>query len=200
MRAFRERGTSLVELLVSMLLLGLFTGVLYQFCRAMLRGVRVLEVASEAQEAARIGMELMVRDLRGAGFSPHRTIAAGVGAARRDAVAMVSDLNGDGDTDDRNEAVAYALDHAQHALTRTMGDAPPQPMLADIAPDGLEFTYIGEDGVAIPLVDGAVDAADRPRIRRVDITLSIQIPHPDPAYAVPIRCRQIGSAWLRNGP
>ena len=200
MRTRRARGTSLVELLVSVLFLGLFTGVLHQFCRTMLRGVRVLEVACEAQEAARIGMELMVRDLRGAGFSPRRTIAAGVRAAQRDAVEIVSDLNGDGDTDDRNEVIAYALNHAQHTLTRTMGNAAPQPMLADVAPDGLQFTYFGEDGARIALVDGAVGAADRTRIRRVDVALSIETPHPDPAYAGPIRSRQTGSAWLRNGP
>src|SRR5262245_27231180 len=72
-RVRRRRGVAgftLVELLVGIGLLALFALVMQQFCRTVLRGVRVLEVASEAQEAARLAAQLIVADLRESGYSP----------------------------------------------------------------------------------------------------------------------------------
>ncbi len=192
-------GASLVELLISVMFLGLFAIMLHQFCRTMLHGVRVLEVASEAQEAARIGIQLIVRDLRGAGFSPGGSLPNGVSQAGPDAIEIVRDLNGDGDTNDSNEMVAYSLNEEKHALMRRMGQASPQPMLNDVATDGLQFAYRSGDGAVISAGSSALDAGERARIRRIDVRLAIDAPHPDPAYRSPIRAVQTASVCLRNG-
>ena len=119
----------------------------------MLRGVRVLEAASEAQEAARLGVQLIVADAREAGFSPSRRArptACAAPAPERCRIAR--DLNGDGDVDDANERVAYQYAADRRCLLRAQGDAPPQPLLDDLDDDGLAFSYLGADGA--PLAGG----------------------------------------------
>jgi type II secretory pathway component PulJ len=191
-------GSTLVELLVSIVFLALLTATVQQFARAMLRGVRVLEAASEAQEAARLGVGLIVGDLRDAGYSPHGDLGNGLRRAEVDAIALARDLNGDGDTDDGNERVAYLYARERRTLQRAMGDAPPQPLLGDLALDGLRFTYFSAEGPVTPAA-GGLDAGQRALIRRVTAHLAIAIPHPDPSFTIPLRTEQTGVVWLRNG-
>lgn len=193
-----RRGFSLVELLVAICFLGLFTITVQQFARTMLRGVRVLEVASEAQEAARLGVQLVVADLREAGYSPTAALGNGVRRAAPEAVELVRDLNGDGDTDDSNERVGYQYAADRRALLRSQGAAAPQPLLNDVPAEGVLFTYLGGDGT--PLSGASeLDDAQRARVRRVGVRLRLEIRHPDPAYARPIRAEQQAVASLRNG-
>ena len=191
-------GFSLVELLVGLAFVGLFGVVVHQFCAALLRGVRGLEVASEAQEAARIGVQLIVADAREAGFSPSGPLPDGIRRAGPTVLAIARDLDGDGDVEDANERVSYQYAFDRHALLRAQGDAPPQPLLGDLAEDGLTFTYLAADGALLPTSDGELDAAQRARIRRVAVRLAIAIRHPDPAFTAPLRAEQDATATLRN--
>src|SRR5262249_14465839 len=116
-----ERGASLGEVLVSIVFLGLLAADTQQFSGALLRGVRVLETASEVQEAARIGVALVVHDLRGAGYDGDGSLGNGLRLADADAVEIAADLNGDGDTDDSQEVVGYRFDRDRQTLMRVMG-------------------------------------------------------------------------------
>jgi len=194
-----SRGFSLLELLVSMALIAGFALAVHQTCTVLLRGVRVLEAASEAQEAARIGVQLIVADAREAGFSPSGPLRDGVRRAGPDVFAMARDLNDDGDVDDSSERVTYLYAPDRRALLRAQGDAPPQPLLADLDDDGLAFTYVGNDGV--PLAAGTeLDAAARAQIRAVAVRLAIAVPNPDPSMTRPLRVEQTATATLRNVP
>jgi prepilin-type N-terminal cleavage/methylation domain-containing protein len=192
------RGFTLVELLVGLLVCALFLTGVHQFARAMLRGVRVLEAAAEAQEAARLGVQLIVGDLRDAGFSPTGALGNGVRRAAPGAVAVVRDLNGDGDSDDSNEAVAYEHAADRRCLLRAPGGAPPQPLLNDVPDGGLRLAYLGADGAPLASA-GELDEAARTRVRRVVVQLTIEIPHPDPAARRPLRVEQEATVVLRNG-
>ncbi len=194
-----ERGASLVELMVGIAFLGWFAVAMGQFSRAILRGTRVLEVASEAQEAARMGVQLIERDVRDAGYRPDGEPLSGVRRAEVGAIEIARDLDGDGDTDDANEVVGYRLDADRRMLLRNLGDAPPQPMLADLAPDGLRFTYFDAAGAILAPGPAGLDDAARVRVRRVDVLLVVEIPHPDPSSRGPLRRTQTASIWLRNG-
>ncbi|MBX3023467.1 prepilin-type N-terminal cleavage/methylation domain-containing protein [bacterium] len=191
------RGFTLIELLLGIVACTLFATGVHQFSRAMLRGVRVLEAAAEAQEAARLGAQLIAGDLRDAGFSPDGRLGNGLRRAAPDAVALVRDLNGDGDSDDANEAVAYTYDRGRRCLLRAPGGASPQPLLNDIAADGVRFAFVAADGVA--LAGGELDAAARARVRRVVVRVAVEIANPDPAARQPLRAEQETTVVLRNG-
>jgi hypothetical protein len=191
-------GFSFVEVLVGMVFLALFALLVHQFCTALLRGVRVLEVASEAQETARLGVQLIVADAREAGFAPGGPLADGIRRASRTALAIARDLNGDGDVNDAQERVSYEYLPDRRALLRAQGDAPAQPLLDGLDDDGLELTYLSGDGMPLDPGSGELDAGQRARIRRIALHLRIALPSPDPASAVPLRAEQRATATLRN--
>jgi hypothetical protein len=188
----------MIELLVSLTLTMAFAAVLHTFSRTLLRGAGVLEGASECQEAARIGVQLVTRDLRGAGFHARGGTIEAIRFARVDSVGISMDLNGDGDVSDSNEKIAYGVDAAKRTLTRTLGDGSPQPMLNDLASNGLRFSYFDDSGRPLPADDGGLGEADRASVRRIDVTLRIETANPDPAYATSFRQEQTGTVWLRN--
>ncbi len=192
-----QRGFTLVELLAGVVAFALFAAGVQQFTRTMLRGVRVLEAAAEAQETARLGVQLIAGDLRDAGFSPTGALGNGLRRAAPDAVALVRDLNGDGDSDDANEAVAYQYAADRRCLLRAPGSAPPQPLLNDVPAGGLRLTFLGSDGA--PLAAGELDAAARALVRRVVVRFAVEVPNPNPADARPLRVEQQATVVLRNG-
>lgn len=192
------RGFTLIELLVGMVVCGLFALGVHQFARSMLRGVRVLEAAAEAQEAARLGVQLIAGDLRDAGFSPAGALGNGLRRAAPDRVALVRDLNGDGDSTDSGEAVAYDYDADRRCLRRAPGSAPPQPLLDDVPEDGLRLAFLGAEGVPLATT-GDLDAATLARVRAVVVRLAVEIPNPDPAAFRPLRVEETTTVALRNG-
>jgi type II secretory pathway component PulJ len=194
------RGASLVELLVGMLLLALFALAVHQFCSSMRRGVAVLEAASEAQATARLGVQLIVADVREVGFSPAGPLGDGLRQAGPTALAIARDLNRDGDVDDANERVTYQYIRSRHVLSRALGDAAAQPLLDDLDDDGLLFTYLAADGSVLSSDAGQLDAAARTRVRRVAIRLAVAVPNPDPAIRQPLRAVETATATLRNVP
>jgi hypothetical protein len=190
----------LVELLVGLAFVSVFGLIVHQFCGAMLRGVRVLEAASEAQEAARLGVQLVVADAREAGFTPAGPLPDGVRRAGSHVFAIARDLDGDGDVADANERVAYSYVSDRRAMLRAQGDAPPQPLLDHLDEDGLAFSYLAADGTPLPTSAGELDAAQRALIRRVAVRLAIAVKNPDPAATMPLRAEQAATAVLRNAP
>ena len=191
-------GAALVEVLVALLFLGLIATDLQQFARTMLRGVRGLEAATEAQEAARIATELIVRDLRNAGYGADGALANGIRIAAADTVEVGADLNGDGDTDDAQEVIGYRLGPDRRTLMRVMAGVP-QPLLTDLGLDGLRFAYHAADGSLLSGPGATLDSNTRRRVRRIDVVVAVEIPHPDPSFVTPIRSTQTATVCLRNG-
>jgi prepilin-type N-terminal cleavage/methylation domain-containing protein len=194
----RSKGMSLIEVLVSLLILGVLAGGLHQFYLAVVRSVALLTTASQAEETVRIGIEIIQRDLRSAGFSPTGALRARVLYAAANAVGIARDLNGDGDTGDANERVAYSFDQDGRRLMRRMGDAPAQPMLNDLANNGLAFAYVAEGGEELQPGDSGLGDEERESIHRVDIVLAVELPNPGPQASEPIRARQTATVSLRN--
>lgn len=192
-------GFSLLELLVSLTLTMAFAAVLLTFSSTLLHGAGVLEIASESQEAARIGVQLVTRDLRGAGFHARGGSVEAIRFAGAEAVGISLDLNGDGDVLDANEKIAYGFDAEKRSLMRTLGDGSPQPMLNDLAADGLHLSYYDASGHPLPVEEAGLAEEERARVRRIDVTIRIELPNPDPASSTPIRSEQRGTIWLRNG-
>lgn len=191
-------GFSLVELLVGMAFLALFTAMVQTTCTALLRGVRVLEVASEAQETARLGVQLILADAREAGFAPGGPLHDGIRRAGHTILGIARDLNGDGDVDDAQEQVTYSYAPDRRALLRAQGDAAPQPLIDGLDDDGLVLTYVDAQGTPLDPGTAELDAGQRARIRRIGVRVRIALPSPEPASRVPLRVEEGATATLRN--
>jgi hypothetical protein len=143
-------------------------------------------------------VDLMRREVRMAGFGGGGRPIAGIRTARRDALAVASDVNGDADTDDPNELVAYAYDAARAQLVRGTGGAPPQPFVSDVPPGGVEFRYFAADGAELPPV-ASPDATQSAAIRRVDVCVRVERRNPNPGASRPLRS-VIRAAICRRNP
>jgi type IV pilus assembly protein PilW len=169
-----QRGFTLAELLVAMAAMGfILTGSL----TLMISGNQTYATGSnqiEAQQAARVGLERMVREIRGAGYNPtglscpptnNCPIVGSPGFGSPDATGLriQSDLNGDGAFAGAGEAIAYTKNGTTLQRQDLAVDATPQTIIAGV--QALTFTYLNESGAA----------ASQPRdIRSVHISLTAE--------------------------
>lgn len=189
-------GASLMELLTSMLFLSLVSALSYSFARAALMSARVQEAKSEVQEVTALAVDVLVRDVRMAGFSGAAVPLVGLRAAGRERIEVASDLNGDGDLADSNELIAYSYDAPGRQLMRATGGTSPQPLVRNVS--GLTFGFFDANGTEIlPLAD-SLTAEQRGRVRRVDVQLSAELPNPEPLANRPLTSMVTASLQLRN--
>ncbi|HEX7407433.1 MAG TPA: hypothetical protein VF515_07245 [Candidatus Binatia bacterium] len=193
-----QRGTSLVELLTSMVCVSLLMAMSYGFaCNAFL-SARVQEGKSDAQEVTLMAIDLLTREVRMAGFSAAGKPVIGVRVAAAEYVEVASDFDGDGDSDEANELIAYSYNDNKHQLVRATGGASPQPLVPNVPPGGLRFSYFDASGAEIPVSAGTLPLEQRRRIRRVDVVLRTQSADADPAGALPSISTVSSSICLRN--
>lgn len=193
-----QHGTSLVELLVSTVFVSVLTAISYSFARGALMSARLQEVKSEAQQVTVMALDMLARDLRMAGFSAAGKPLVGLRAATQDRVEVACDLNGDGDTADSNEVIAYGYSEDKHQVTRATGGGSPQPLVRNVPSGGLRFSYFDAGGVQLAAEGGGATAEECRRIHRIDVLLSVQLANPDPNVAAPLTSTVSSSVSLRN--
>lgn len=198
-RTRHTRGGSLPEMMVSLLFMGFVAGTMHQFSTAMINGICALERVSNAQEDVWTGIQFIQRDLRGARYSPAGTFAGGLRRAKPASVQVASDLDGDGDTDEPNELVAYSVNETTHTLMRALGNSPPQPVINHVAANGLLLAYYDSAGARFDVPDTGLTATDRARVRRIDVRLTVEVPGPDLRAGGPLLRTGRTSICLRNG-
>jgi len=146
-----QSGTTLIEVLVTTLLSAVLATMGVALCRSMVHAVHDHERSSSAQQAAATVLDLMIRDIQTAGRAASPGAVSRLRLATTTRLQLASDRNADGDTDDANERITYALNDSRGMLTRSSGDGSPQPLLRGVAPGGLRFRYVGNGGpVAAP--------------------------------------------------
>jgi type II secretory pathway pseudopilin PulG len=133
----------MIELMVA------FVVVAIMMIGAMTLFVAQTRVAREQNEGAlatqntRAGIDLLVRELRNAGYDPRGAAAAGLTRLETDSLGWTADLNGDGDaTDfgpDGDENVLYYFDAGARALIREANGVA-GPVTNGL--DSLRFTYL----------------------------------------------------------
>lgn len=197
-RAASQRGMSVVELLLSTVFVSILMAISYTFARAALMTSRVQAIKSDAQEATVMALDIMAHELRMAGFSAAGASLPPLRTAAPDRVDVVCDLNGDGDTTDSNERVAYSYDDAAHELKRATGGASPQPFVRNVAPMGFHLSYFDTGGSEIPAAATGMTAAELLRVHRIDVALQVEFTNPDPNVAAPLRSALTSSICLRN--
>lgn len=169
--AVGSRGTSLIEVVVTIALSALLATMGVSFSRIMFLDLRRHETASSAQQAAATALDLMVRDIQMAGCAASLSGRTSLRQALPNRIQLGSDLNVDGDIDDANERVTYALNNDKATITRASGGGSAQPLLREVAADGLRFSYDGSAGSM------AAPGSDETALRNItavgiDVTLS----------------------------
>ena len=193
-----QRGTTLVEVLTSSLFVSILVTMSLSFTRATLRSWRIQEAKSEAQEVTVMALDVMARDLRGAGFSAVAAPVMGVRSAGHDHIVVAADLNGDGDTADANEVIGYAYDAVKGELTRATGGASPQPFVLHVPPGGVQFSFFDATGNPLSTAARDLSAAECHRVHRIDMMLRVDIPNPNPDDATPLSSTVSSTVCLRN--
>ncbi len=115
-------------------------------------------------------MEMVTREVRMAGYNPARTSFDGI-TYDPTQVQIRADLNGDGDTSDTNETIAYVYNPATQQLMRET-DGSSQPIADHIQ----AFTFDYVDGAGTSTTTTA-------NIRQIRITITARTATPDPRSA-----------------
>lgn len=185
-RCHKEKGLTLIELLVAVALSGIVISAIYSVYISQQRSYNIQEQMAEMQQNVRVAMDTMVRDIRMAGCDPTGGAGARILLAETNTIQFTSDLNGDGDLiyvdknnkirNDPNENITYSLydstdaDTLDDDLGRDTGGGN-QPVAENIS--SLICEYLDEDGEV---------TADLNQIRGVRISLTARTDKPDPNY------------------
>lgn len=187
-----DAGFSMIEVLLVLGAIAIVFGAIYAGFERLNRSYTAENVKAGTQQSVRIGVEMMVQDIRLAGLDPLSAAGAGIVTATPTAFRFTADLPPfDGDTADPFEEITYELSgtdlrQANHNVSPT-----PEVLLENVA--DLNFTYFDADGNLIPEVELAARRLD---IRTVGIALTInrsagrhQVV--SRSYSTQVRCRNL---------
>jgi type IV pilus assembly protein PilW len=187
----RSAGFTLIEVLMCIAIFSILFGTIYQTFDTFNRSYTSENVKAGVQQKSRLGIDLMVRDIRLAGLDPLGTSAAGFNAANTNSTSIQfsADLNYDGDLDDPFEDIIYAVNGNLLQQTSDLGSGPLTATLLDNV-TALSFTYLDQADNLLP-EPVAVD-----QIRTVLISLTLQRPAGrkgtvSRTYTTRVRCRNL---------
>ncbi len=167
-----EKGLSLVELVVTVVVLGIVLAVVNQIFFSTTRLYGNTSVRAGQQMSARAGLSVMMTELRTAGCDPSIPPAGiqGVLSAASDTVHVQADLTGDGaiQTAEPSEDITYFYDPGLMAVMRDPGTGP-EVMIPDVT--ACAFTYFDVNNQ--PLV-APLNPADRDRVRSIGINITTE--------------------------
>jgi type IV pilus assembly protein PilW len=174
---FRDpnRGFTIVELLIAMVVALLALGAMYSTFLTQHRSYVVQEETSAMHQNLRIALYYMQREIRMAGCDPSGNADARIITANASSITFTEDVRGDfdgsdsdGDTDDANEKITYGL--KANSLVKNTGGGN-QLVVRNI--DALDFVYL--DGSSPPnmlnLEGGSVPEKDLYKIKSVEVTM-----------------------------
>ena len=181
-----NRGFTLVELLVVMALGLVLLGAVLKTLVSQNRTNAVQQEVAYAQQNVRAAMDLMVRDIRNAGYDPLDNGFDPIEQATSNLIQIRTDYRGDndlpgnnppydppdGDFGDAHEDVTYTV-NASNQLTRN-GDR-----IVDFV-NGIQFGYVLVDGTMLDPPGAPLTADQRTDLRAVIIGLSVRTENRDP--------------------
>ena len=181
-------GFTLLELLVSVALSLLIVAAVAGFSRAESRMVDRESRHLRLREANRRVLEMIVREVRGAGFAPvagsFDGALDGLAVATRDRIEIRSDLHGvttgdlpDGILDaDSDERIGFFVSATRGTVSESVGrQTLPLTVDSTVSAGGLVFHYLGACGDEIlPVAGTDLSADERARVRSITVGLTIK--------------------------
>jgi len=194
-RGLSHAGFSMIELLIVIGILGILFTFIYKGFERLNRYYTAENVKASTQQSARIGIEMMVQDIRLAGLNPLGTAGAGIVSASPTRFQFTTDANFDGvvNAADPFEDITYGLNlnGACSTCLQQTNHLGTETLLGDV--NTLALTYFDDTGTAIPAADLATRRAE---IRTVGITLTVNRPAGrdgtvSRTYTTQVRCRNL---------
>jgi len=145
-----QAGHSLVEVLVAMAIMALLMAATLSLLQSGLAAWGWGSGRVEAQQAIRVALERMTRELREAGYDPTSAGIEAVVVAEATRIVFQRDLNGNGLIDPTHERVTYLLRAGETTLRRDAGGGA-QPIAEGVR--RFVLLYLDKDGD--PTVDPA---------------------------------------------
>jgi type IV pilus assembly protein PilW len=169
----RERGFTLVELLIAMALAGIVLGALGSSFISQQKAYDVQEQISEMVQTTRAAMDMMTREVKMAGYDPSPTSPGVVGIPYNASQLQIrADLNGNEDTGDDSEDITYTYDATNDQIDRNTGGGD-QPFAENI--EVFTFDYLDGSG------NTTTTTAD---IRQIRLTITARTTKADPDYGI----------------
>ncbi len=200
-----QYGFSLIEMMITLAVGSLVTAGLYGSFVQQQKVYTLQNQIVDMQQNARLGMDLMVGELRMAGFNPTGEAEVGFQVGEdsditgahsiRFALDLTDNPDGrgectgppDGDSEDCNENITYRLYDSRRDfdfdLGRKSGDGRITPVIENVT--GLDFCYFLASAPNGPCVANPTPA-EFTDIRFVQVTLTTQTAAPDPHYHHPL--------------
>ena len=117
-------GFTLIELVVAMFIAGIASIAIFTAFKSQQKSYLVQDQVAEMQQNVRAAMDIMVREIRMAGYDPrrssHATITDNSTSAR---IQVTMDINEDGDCDDENENITHGFSNENDADADGIADA-----------------------------------------------------------------------------
>lgn len=205
MRIADEDGFSLIELVITMAISLIVTAIIWDISIFLNKRYQAQSAILDAQQNAAISIDMMLREIRMAGYDPSGkafnegqllsdgTQARKIIEAQEKKIRFLADTNGDGDFDDDNEDITYELRKGETTLRRKSGGGG-QPLTENI--ESLQITYLDKEGSVI-----STPVLDTNGIRMIEIYIRSRTEQPDPDFKFDngFRKREIRSLlFLRN--
>ena len=168
----RERGFTLIELLIAMAIgLVVITSISSAFI-SQRKTYAIQEQIAEMTQSARAAMDMIIREVRMAGYDPTGSAGAGIVSATSNSINFTLDITDDagtgppdGDTGDSNENITYSLytvDGIQKLGRKSKAGAVNQPVAENI--EDLQISQTGNS---------------------INVSLIARTTKPDPNYSHP---------------
>ncbi len=144
-----EQGFTLIEMLVSLAIGLVILGITMSLFFVQKDTFSRQDQLSEMQQNVRAAMDMIIRDMRMAGYDPAEAGFVGIGIDTADSstVTVYADLDGDGTTNGTDETIEYYFNNDQIARNT---DASP---IAEYI-ESLAFTYFDSAGNATTTASG----------------------------------------------
>ena len=176
-----DRGFTLTELMIAMVLTGLVMSVVYSTYYSQQKSATVQEQVSGMQQNLRMAMYYMESEIRMAGYDPTGTAGAGIQTPNANTIRFTMDIagdpgtgDGDGVLDDPGEDVTYVLYDADGDGDNDLGrDTGAGNVLFAENIDALNFIYLDAENN----VTGNLN-----EIRSVQISVVARTGQGDPGY------------------
>jgi type IV pilus assembly protein PilW len=183
----RERGFSLIEILVALVISAIVMTAVYTTFASQQRAYIAQDQIAEMHQNLRAALYLMQREIRLAGHDPRGVAGAQIVEAGANRIHITMDIRGDafgsdadGDVGDPDEDITYFLfdcngdgitdlRRADPTLVPANAGTPVEQMLAENI-DALDFVYLDKDGVP---------TATTGEVRSVLITLVARVSRKD---------------------